>query len=113
MKNKNIGNLLKQTLTLTHCHNHCVNDEEDGEPDAKSQAHVIQRSRHPAAPLCPHLVPDVVGFTCLKMKGKKNWTHGGMKIKKNNNCYITFFKIKFQLILFEVTFFDVRLECNR
>lgn len=44
-------------------HYHYVDNAKDGEPNANAQGHVVQCPGHPAVPLCPHLVPNVAGFT--------------------------------------------------
>lgn len=45
------------------CHNHHVDDDEDKDCKTDSQAHMVQCTGHPAAPLRCHLIAGVVGFT--------------------------------------------------
>lgn len=53
---------------LTRHHNSIVDNGEDEEPNADSQARVVQSPGCLAVLLCPRPVPDVVGFTGLMVR---------------------------------------------
>lgn len=49
-------------------HNHYIDNAENYDPNAQPEAHMVQCPGCPAAPLCAHPVPNVVGFTGLGVK---------------------------------------------
>lgn len=53
-----------ETDLVKHAGHHgYIDNGEDHEPDADSQGHMVQCPGHPTAPLRPHLVSNMVGFT--------------------------------------------------
>lgn len=55
-------------LSNQRSYNHYVDNGEDDDPDAESQGHVVQCPGCPAVPLRTRPVPNVVGFTGLRVR---------------------------------------------